>query len=70
MHFFAYIDPGVGPVIWQSIIGVCVGMLFFLKKVRQCLERMICKALGIRPKPQNPPVNLPVEKEKMEADHL
>jgi hypothetical protein len=30
----AYIDPGLGPLIWQVIVSAFVGLLFYLKKSR------------------------------------
>ena len=32
-HFFlGYIDPGLGALIWQSIVAAFVGLFFYLKK--------------------------------------
>jgi hypothetical protein len=30
----AYIDPGVGALLWQTIISAVIGMFFYLKKTR------------------------------------
>ena len=30
----AYIDPGMGSLVWQTIISALVGMFFYLKKTR------------------------------------
>jgi hypothetical protein len=54
MHLLAYIDPGSGALIWQSIIGACVGALFYLKKTRQWVGRMMGKMLRLPVKHQNP----------------
>jgi hypothetical protein len=35
MTIFAYIDPGLGALIWQSIVAAFVGFLFYLKNTRQ-----------------------------------
>jgi hypothetical protein len=70
MHLLAYIDPGVGALIWQSIIGVFVGMLFYLRKTRKWLGRLMGKVFHLGEKPANSEVDLPMNKSKMEADHL
>jgi hypothetical protein len=31
---FAYIDPGLGQLIWLSIVSAFVGFVFYVKKVR------------------------------------
>jgi hypothetical protein len=31
----AYIDPGIGALLWQTIIAAFVGFLFYLKKTRR-----------------------------------
>ena len=54
MHILAYIDPGSGALIWQSIIGVFVGMFFYLRKTRKWIGRLMGRVFGIgqrRPKP-------------------
>ncbi|MGO9587240.1 MAG: hypothetical protein ACLP2Y_13680 [Limisphaerales bacterium] len=30
----AYIDPGTGSLVWQTIISAFIGMFFYLKKTR------------------------------------
>jgi hypothetical protein len=44
--FFAYIDPGSGLLIWQVITAACVGVLFYIKKVRKFFGTMGRKILG------------------------
>jgi len=34
MSNFAYVDPGSGLLVWQTVIAACVGCLFYLKKIR------------------------------------
>lgn len=70
MHILAYIDPGLGALIWQSIIGVFVGLLFYLRRTRQWLGRFMAKMFRIGQKTGNSPVELPINKDKVEADHL
>ncbi len=31
----AYIDPGLGSLLWQGIISAFIGFLFYLKKTRR-----------------------------------
>ena len=39
----AYIDPGSGILVWQMIAAAVVGCLFYLKKVRTFLYRLVTK---------------------------
>lgn len=39
MHAVGYIDPGSGLLLWQIIAAVCVGVLFYIKKVRTAVAR-------------------------------
>lgn len=32
MPVFAYIDPGAGVLLWQSIVAVAVGGLFYVRR--------------------------------------
>jgi len=71
MHIFGYIDLGTGAFVWQSIIGVFVGVLFYLRKTRQWIGRIMGKIFRIGQKPGVSPINLAVDKEnKVEADHF
>jgi hypothetical protein len=31
-HIFAYIDPGTGALIWQSIAAAFIGSMFYLRR--------------------------------------
>jgi hypothetical protein len=46
MNFFAYIDPGLGALIWQSSVAAVVGFLFYLKKTRRWIVSTFRKMLG------------------------
>ena len=35
LMIIAYIDPGLGALLWQTIIAGFVGFLFYLKKTRR-----------------------------------
>jgi hypothetical protein len=70
MHIFAYVDPGVGALIWQSIVGVFVGLFFYLRQTRKWLGQMMKKAIPSKEKQPEASVGLPLEKSKVEADHL
>lgn len=37
MSLLAYIDPGTGLLIWQSIVAAFVGAVFYFKKTRDWL---------------------------------
>jgi hypothetical protein len=40
---FAYVDPGLGSLIWQSIVAAVVGFIFYLKKTRIWLAGLFKK---------------------------
>ena len=47
----AYIDPGVGALLWQSIIAAFVGFLFYLKQTRRWIVGLFRKMFGRGQKP-------------------
>jgi len=68
MHILSYIDPGMGALIWQSIIGVFVGMLFYLRKTRQWLGHIMKKVFRIGQKHEDPAIDLQMNKGKIEIE--
>jgi len=44
MIIVAYIDPGMGALIWQTITAAFVGFLFYLKKTRRWIVDVFRKA--------------------------
>jgi hypothetical protein len=42
----AYIDPGLGALLWQTIIAALVGFLFYLKKTRRWIVNLFRKMFG------------------------
>ena len=39
MNLLAYIDPGTGLLIWQSIVAAFVGAVFYFKKTRDWIVK-------------------------------
>ena len=39
----AYVDPGSGQLIWQMVLAGCVGALFYVKRLRAYLVRLVDK---------------------------
>jgi hypothetical protein len=37
----AYIDPGLGALIWQVIVSAFVGLLFYLRKSRRWIVGLV-----------------------------
>jgi hypothetical protein len=70
MHVLAYIDPGLGALIWQSIIGVFVGLLFYMRRTRKWLGRLMSKVFRTGQKSRNATIALPMDNNKVEPDHL
>ena len=65
----AYIDPGLGALLWQTIIAAFVGFLFYLKQTRRWIVGMIVgvfrKTFGRGQKP--PGVSIEIPPPNMEA---
>jgi hypothetical protein len=57
----AYIDPGVGALLWQTIIAAFVGLLFYLKKTRRWIVDVFRKMFGRRQKPSGPVAEIPAK---------
>lgn len=46
MTIFAYIDPGLGALIWQAVVAAFVGFLFYLNKTRRWIVGGFGKMFG------------------------
>ena len=46
MILLAYIDPGLGALIWQTLVAAFVGFVFYLKKTRRWMVSTVQKILG------------------------
>jgi hypothetical protein len=62
----AYIDPGVGALLWQTIIAAFVGFLFYLKKTRRWIVGVFREMFGRSQKPSDTVAKIPAE-ETMKA---
>jgi hypothetical protein len=66
----AYIDPGLGALLWQMIVAAFVGFLFYLKQTRRWIVGVIVggfrKAFGRGQKP--PGVSIEIPPPKVEAE--
>jgi O-antigen/teichoic acid export membrane protein len=61
----AYIDPGIGALLWQTIIAAFVGFLFYLKKTRRWIVEMFRNIF--RRGKKNQGVGLEIPPPKVEA---
>jgi hypothetical protein len=61
----AYIDPGIGTLLWQTIIAAFVGFLFYLKKTRRWIVRLFRKMFGRGQKP--PDISIEISPPKVES---
>ena len=61
----AYIDPGLGALLWQTIIAAFVGFLFYLKKTRRWTVGVFRKMFGCGQKP--PAVSIEIHSPKVEV---
>jgi hypothetical protein len=39
----AYIDPGLGALVWQTVVAALVGLFFYLKQTRRWIMAVIRK---------------------------
>ncbi len=46
MILLAYIDPGLGALMWQAMVAAFVGFVFYLKKTRRWVVGTIRKIFG------------------------
>ena len=46
MKLLAYVDPGLGALIWQSAVAGVVGFLFYLKKTRRWIVNLFRQVFG------------------------
>ena len=65
--FLGYIDPGLGALIWQSVVAAFVGLLFYLKKTRQWIVGVFWKIFGRERKPPTATVAAKFPAAKIEA---
>jgi O-antigen/teichoic acid export membrane protein len=59
----AYVDPGVGALLWQTIIAAFVGFLFYLKKTRRWIVGVFRKMFGRSQKPSDTVAEIPPKKQ-------
>jgi len=64
----AYIDPGLGALLWQSIIAAFVGFLFYLKKTRRWIVEIFRKISRRSPKPPGVSIEIPPPKVEAKID--
>ena len=64
----AYIDPGIGALLWQTIMAAFVGFLFYLKKTRRWIVGMFRKIFGRGPKPPAGSIEIPPPKVEAKID--
>ena len=59
IRLLAYIDPGVGALLWQTCLAAFVGFLFYLKKSRRWIVGVFRKMFGRSRKPSDPVAETP-----------
>jgi hypothetical protein len=57
----AYVDPGLGLLAWQALLAALVGTIFYVKKLRTWLVRLVQRPFrkstttpGLKVKPPAP----------------
>ena len=68
----AYIDPGLGALLWQMIVAAFVGFLFYLKQTRRWIVGVIVgvfrKIFGRGQKPPGISIEIPPPKVEAKID--
>jgi hypothetical protein len=64
----AYIDPGLGTLLWQATIAAFVGFMFYLKKSRRWIVGLFRKMFGRDAKPPDASVEIPPPKVEAKID--
>ena len=64
----AYIDPGLGTLLWQTSIAAFVGFLFYLKKTRRWIVGVFRKMFGRGQKPPGVSIEIPPAKVEAKID--
>ena len=68
MRILAYIDPGTGALVWQSIIGFFVGIFFYLRRTRKWIGGLMARALRPGGKAVDSSVDIQMNKPSIGAD--
>ena len=63
----AYIDPGLGALLWQAIVAGAVGFLFYLKKTRKWIVDLFLKTFGRGRKTEDTGTGITVNPEGLTA---
>jgi len=61
----AYVDPGLGALLWQSTIAAIVGFVFYLNKTRRWIVSTIQKIFGRGRKPEAASTKITVSSESL-----
>ena len=64
----AYIDPGLGQMIWLSIVSAFVGLMFYIKKARAWIARTFLKIFRCRDKAITAPATAKIPADKVETE--
>lgn len=64
---FAYIDPGLGQMIWLSIVSAFVGLMFYIKKARTWIAHAFLKIFRREDKTITPPATAQTPAAKVET---
>ncbi len=52
MSMFSYVDPGLGLLAWQTLVAAAVGVLFYARKTRNWVFRLVQKPFRALKQPE------------------
>jgi hypothetical protein len=58
MSILAYVDPGLGALVWQTFLSALIGLFFYLRRTRKWIVGLGAKLF--RPKPSVAQPGIPV----------
>ena len=64
----AYIDPGLGQMIWLSIVSAFVGLMFHIKRARAWIVRTVLKIFRREDKTITAPATAKTPAAKVETE--
>ena len=63
----AYVDPGLGALIWQMAVAAVIGTMFYLKKTRDWIAKTFKKIVRNKNEPADSESQIPPAETEIKA---